>query len=280
MQRTGDNNSAHLQAVFRTMKTLEVLARSSSGTTVLKLATTLGVGKSITSRLLASLLAQGYVVRESDTDRYYLSLKLTSIALQHAHRLGFPGVCQPILRRLSEETQELVQLSAVEKDHLVVVGSAQAKRGLSIASNLGMRVALHATASGKAWLASLNNEQATARALRDGLRALTSKTIGSVERLLAELEVARRRGYALAEGEFLDHVNAIAAPIGIARFGFAVGAIAVSAPASRLDHSRLVRLAPKMRAAASEISDVWPLNVTTLQDVPHARMSNRSRSPE
>jgi DNA-binding IclR family transcriptional regulator len=259
------------------MQTLEVLAESTAGVSVLKLANTLGIGKSIASRMLASLLDQGYVVREPETDRYHLSLKLTAIALRHAHRMGFPAVCQPILRKLSEDTRELVQLSAVEGSHLIVVASAQAKHGLSIRSNLGIRVSLHATASGKAWLAALPKDQAVALALRNRLTALTPKSIASVEDLISELDVVRRKGYALAEGEFLEDVNAIAVSIGKARFGFVVGALAVSAPASRQPRAHLIRLAAMVQAAAMEIETVWPFDVIVLQDLPQAKKGDRER---
>jgi DNA-binding IclR family transcriptional regulator len=275
MQKKDENNSARLHAVSRTMQTLEELARSTTGVTVLKLASTLGVGKGIASRLLASLLDHGYVVREAETDRYHLSLKLTSIALRHLQRVGFPGICQPILRKLSQETKELVQLSAVAENHLVVVDGAQAMQGLSIVPFVGTRVPLHATAGGKTWLASLSPEKARAAALRIRLAALTPQTIVSVERLLVELETTRRRGFAVVEGEFLDHVNAIAVPIGQARFGFFVGALAVCAPESRLPRARFSRIAPILKAAAAEIETLWPSDVLVLQDLSVAKTQKK-----
>jgi DNA-binding IclR family transcriptional regulator len=277
INENNENNSARLHAVSRTMQTLELLAKSTTGVTVLKLASTLEVGKGIASRLLASLLDHGYVVREAETDRYHLSLKLTSIALRHLQRVGFPAICQPILRKLSQETQELVQLSAVAEKHLVVVDGAQARQGLSIVPFVGTRVALHATAGGKAWLASLSAEEAVAATSRIRLAALTPKTIDSVERLMVELETTRRRGFAVAEGEFLDHVNAIAVPIGHGRFGFFVGALAVCAPESRLPRARFSRIAPILKAAAAEIETLWPSDALVLQDLPVPKAKKKAR---
>lgn len=250
---------APVQAVLRTMDTLEVVANSTTGVTVFELADKLNIDKGMASRLLSSLSTGGYVVRDDDSGRYRLSMKLTAIGFRYAHRLGFPAVCQPVLRRLSEETCELVQLSTVEVDRVIIIAGAQSRQGLYIQPSIGTAVSLHATASGKVWLASLAQERAVQLALKPGLKEFTKTTITTVERLMKDLEATRQSGYSLAEGEYTEHVNAIAVPIGESRFGFVVGTVAVSAPNVRFDCARMVALAPVLNQAAREIESIWPI---------------------
>lgn len=248
------------------MEALQLLADAPTGMTVLQLATTLKVEKSVASRLLATLMSDGYLVRDADTERYQLSLKLMSIAFRQADRLGFPRRCQPILLRLSDQIRELVQLSAVDRDQLLLVANSQPQRRLTVLPNLGSNVVSHATASGKVWLASLPDEEATKIALRRGLSRLTDRTITKLDALLDELARVRTTGYAVAEGEFEEGVNAIAYAVGAKRFGKVVGTIAISAPAARADRKHLAEIAPILEAAAADLEAVWPMDVARVSD--------------
>ena len=251
-------------AVQRTLQALELLADADSGVSVGHLTESLGVDKSIASRILSTLHAAGYVVRAQDSERYELSLKLIALAMGVSDRLGFPGVCQPILRRVSEDTGELAQLAAVERERLVFIANAQGQQRIAIVPTIGREVALHATASGKAWLATLPVEKAVKLALADGLDQITPHTTTRTEALLEDLDRVRRQGYATVEGEFTEGVNGVAIAIGQQRFGHAVGTIVLSAPASRLARDRLVELVPIVKTASNELEAVWPLDVARL----------------
>lgn len=248
-------------AVQRTLQTLEYLAEAEAGASVAELCQALGIEKSIASRLLSTLVGSGYVVRVGDSDRFELSLRLITLAFSVSDRLGFPGVCQPVLEHLSAQTGELAQLAAVERDRLVFVANAQGKQRLAIVPTIGRDVVLHATASGKAWLASLITEQAVAAVLHEGLTQVTPNTTTSLETLLEELERVRHQGYATVEGEFTEGVNAIAVAFGQQRFQHAVGAIVLSAPSTRFATDRMTETVPILRTAACELESVWPHDV-------------------
>jgi IclR family acetate operon transcriptional repressor len=259
MKRPVRRDGAPIQAVGRTLDALEFLAGASDGVTVLQLAEQLGVEKSIASRLLASLLDREYVVRDPVTDSYRLSLRLLGVAARYADRTGFPAICQPSLEALSQRTGELVQLSVVDGDHLFLSAYAQARQQLAILPALGHNKSLHATASGKAWLASLPEDEAIGIALGHGLKPRTERTITQVGTLIAELDRVRADGYALARAEFTDEVNSVAAPIGGARLGVVVATVAVSAPAGRLGEERVAELAPLVAATGTELEAIWPI---------------------
>jgi DNA-binding IclR family transcriptional regulator len=254
-----------LQAVQRTIAALELLAASPDGVSVLRAADALRVDKGTASRLLASLLELGYVERDPATERYELSLRIISLASQQIDRIGFPAICQPVLDELAARTRELVQLSVVEREDLVIAAHAEAvHHRLTIRPSVGANVTPHATASGKAFLASLSNDQAIQIVERHGLVALTEQTITAVGDLLVELDRARAAGYALATGEFMEHINAIAFAIGPTRFGKVVGTVALSAPASRFGPEQIHPIAAEVGAAAAELEVVWPAHAVRL----------------
>jgi DNA-binding IclR family transcriptional regulator len=108
-------------------------------------------------------------------------------------------------------------------------------------------------------LASLPTAQAMAVIRRQGLARVTSRTITSRQRFLAELRRVRRNGYATTDEELDEGGRAIAAPI--LHGDAVVGAIAVSGPSFRLPLTRLAQLAPRVQQAARELQALWPHQV-------------------
>jgi IclR family acetate operon transcriptional repressor len=263
---TGELRPAHVQAVSRTMEALELIADAPDGLTVAELTLALGVDKSVGSRILSTLNEHGYLVRDGDSDRHELSLKLLALTARHANRIGFPKICQPVLQSVTDATGELAQLSVVERDRLVLVAHSQqtGRQRLTILPDLGTVQAPHTTSSGKAWLASMSDEQALQIALKEGLRPLTARTITRVDELLAELERVRADGYGIVEDEAIEGISAVAFAIGTKRFGRAVGTIALSAPSSRTTRDKLVGIAPVVEHAAAQLEAIWPEHVVRL----------------
>lgn len=262
---SGRTASAPVQAVRRTMSALQLLAAHPEGVSVLELADALQAEKSIASRVLSTLSADDWVVRDPGSDRYRLSLRLVALTTRYTDHLGFPDLCQPILQELSQHTGELAQLAAVDGDHLVLSAYAEPRgRGLRVSPRLGEDVSPHATASGQAWLSTLPVDRAVNVALRLGLRPLTDRTVTDVTSLVAALSTASARGYAFVEGEFLEQVNALAVPVGAERFDTAVGTLAISAPAHRLRAPQIPDTLKRLQAAARELTAVWPSSMAHL----------------
>jgi IclR family transcriptional regulator, acetate operon repressor len=257
---------APVPTVARILDVLELLADAPTGVTVLELAHELAVHKSVSSRILATLLQRGYVVRDEGSDRHELSLKFFALASRNTNRMGFPAFCQPTLQALADEIEELVQLSVVEREGLVVTAFAQTpdRRRLAVWPALGTVLAPHASASGKVWLASMPDDQAVAIALRHGLAPLTASTITTLDRLVHELERTRVQGYGIAENEWIDDISAIAFGIGQNRFGGVVGAITLSAPTARTSRARLVEIASRVQRAAADLETIWPTHAVRL----------------
>ena len=111
---------------------------------------------------------------------------------------------------------------------------------------VGVVAPVHATASGKVWLASLPRREAAAVLARQGLPRLASHTITSRERLLCPAPERPARGYAVVDEELVDGGRAVAAPI--LKAGHVVGAVAVSGAGVPPARWRgLHRLAPSVR---------------------------------
>jgi DNA-binding IclR family transcriptional regulator len=123
-------------------------------------------------------------------------------------------------------------------------------------------VPLFATASGKAWLATLPTEQAMQIVMKNGglkdADRYGPNVVRTVEALLRELKATARRGYGLALSEAEFGVTAVAAAIRAAESGAALGTVSIAGPSARVTEKRAHDLAPLVLRSAAELSDLWP----------------------
>lgn len=254
----GQSDYSTITAIQRTLGVLERLATARQGLSVTELAEALGLNKATVFRILASLQSAGYVEQDALSQRYRLTLKIASLAFALLDTMGFEDICQPYLDELARETGELVQLAVVQGHDMVFVAKAEGHQRVKVVPLLGRRVALHASAGGKVWLASLPEDTAIRIVLSHGLPRLTSRTLTTVGALLQEWERVRRQGYATVVQEYWDDVNSVGAPVRAGRSQQVVAAVSVAGPASRFTEERLHQLAPRIVAVAEAIGRVWP----------------------
>lgn len=255
---------AHIPAE-RCLAIIELLADGAQSLSLGEIAERLGLPKSGAHRLLATLVDVGWVEQDSDTSFYRLTMRLAVLGQQFYVATGIPDMCQPVLNRLAQECREFVRLAVVNGYSLVWVAHAQgASGGLMYQPTLTSNtVPLYATASGKAWLATLPTEQAVENVVNNGGLKRADQygpnVIRSMEGLLREIKATARRGYGMAVNEAEFGVSALAAAIRSGKAGPALGTVSIAGPSARMTEKRVHELAPLVLQSASELSDLWPL---------------------
>jgi IclR family acetate operon transcriptional repressor len=259
---------AHVPAE-RCLAIIELLADGARDMPLGEIAERLSLPKSGAHRLLATLVALGWAAKDPYTSFYRLTMRLAILGQQFYVATGLPDICQPILDRLAEQCHEFVRLAVVDGHLLVWVAHAQgASSGLryqpSLTSNT---VPLFATASGKAWLATLTTDQAMQIAMKNGgledADRYGPNVVRSIEALLREIKATARRGYGLALSEAEFGVTAVAAAIRAGQGGPALGTVSIAGPSARLTEKRANELAPLVLRTARELANLWPLRVGT-----------------
>jgi DNA-binding IclR family transcriptional regulator len=267
---------AHVPAE-RCLAIIELLAEGARELPLGEIAERLSLPKSAAHRLLATLLETGWAEQSRDTGFYRLSMRLAVLGQQFYVATGIPDICQPLLDRLARECREFVRLAVVDGHTLVWVAHAQgASSGLmyqpSLASNT---VPLFATASGKAWLATLPTDDAMQIVMKNGGLKNADRygpnVVRSVEALLRELKATARRGYGIALSEAEFGVTAVAAAIRAGDDGPALGTVSIAGPSARMTERRAQELSPLVLRTASELADLWPLRVGPAGIRAHAR---------
>ena len=252
-------------SVDRCLALIETLASRPDGASLGSLAEVLDMPKSATHRLLASLASRGYVTQDTQTQDYLLSLRFAALGFRYLDLRRLPDVAQGALDRLAGDVGEYCRIAVVEGDGLVWIARAQgATQGLRYDPAMDRDVVLHATATGKAWLATMTDEQALAIVYRRGFSTppgFGPRIRTTVDELRSDLLLARQRGYAIAleEGEAGIGAMAVTFRAFDADDAPVAGTLSIAAPIVRLDEARMALLAPRLLAAAHDLAELWPL---------------------
>ncbi|MDR9382352.1 MAG: IclR family transcriptional regulator C-terminal domain-containing protein, partial [Natronomonas sp.] len=116
----------------------------------------------------------------------------------------------------------------------------------------GLRIPMHAHATGKVLLAHLPEAYAEEAIFSEGLEAVTDHTITDVDRMKRELETIRERGYAADWDEQILGMGTVSVPIVID--DELIGSISVSGPTGRIeDDDYREELLKRVREAANTI---------------------------
>lgn len=246
--------------VANAMRALELLASQPEGRRVSDIAERLNVNKAIAHRLLAALTAVGYVTQDVRSSSYCATHSLGALGLRQLSSSGVGTWAQKSLDALAADCEELVRLAVATNDSLQWIAKAQGSNSsLRLDPVMGQDVVPHATASGKAWLATLSPERVATVLEREDRLSVTSRSPLHHPALNADLEEVRRCGYAKTFEEMDLGINAVAAPIfGAGSDGEATGTVSIAGPSVRMTRARMDELAPLLLEAAAEISKSWP----------------------
>ena len=257
-------------AVDRCLSVVEALIEESAGVSLVDLAARLEMPNSAVHRTLATLAARGYVRQDPATQAYALTLRLSTLGFRLLGARQLPDAGQSVLQRLAEDTGEYCRLAVVDGGGLTWIARAQGStQGLRYEPPMGGEVVLHTTATGKAWLATLPEDEAlrlvVARGFpvprRAGPAAVGKGVVRTIDELRAHLRETRRRGYGLAVEEGEPGIVAMATAFRASEDPRApvAGTVSVAGPLIRMAPARRDKIAPLLAVAANDLATLWPL---------------------
>jgi IclR family KDG regulon transcriptional repressor len=218
-----------------------------------EIAAGVGLHKSTVHRLLTTLVRHGYVAQHPATKRYRLGLTLLTFGHRVVERLDVRRHALRVMRALAEESGEAVHLNVLAGTDALCVDEVVGPNGATLGSNVGVVLPLHSVATGKCFLAWMDEVDRAGLLGRLSFEAITDHTIRDRATLLAELARVRRRGYAVNDEETYPGVRYVAAPIFDAA-GEVVAAMSLGAPVIRAAPAGLPRMGAQIVRAADRVS--------------------------
>ncbi len=202
--------AGRVQSVDRALRLLEQVAAVPGGSTLAELARACDLNRATAWRLLATMEDHGLVDRDPASNRYRLGFAMIRMS-GAASPDGLVRRVRPVLERVSAQTGETAALAVAGQRGVTYVGEVVPPSVLSV-SWLGREVPLHATSTGKAFLASLPESEALGL-LDAPLHGFTDTTVTDLDRLLSELRAIRARGYADCAGELEPTLYGVSSPV-------------------------------------------------------------------
>jgi len=258
-----------VQSVERTLDLLEYIARAAHWVGISELSNATGQPVGTIHRLLKTLVARKYVVRDGHTRRYALGPAFRRLASADLQTPNWPEIATPLLQELVEISGETVNLAVKEGNQAVYVAQAQPMRMVRMFTELGNRVPLHCTGCGKVLMAYQPESVITSIIAEGGLPAYTETTITDPAQLQQELEMIRHQGYAIDNGEQEEGVRCLAVPVYGSK-GRIVAAASISGPSSRVDSRRIPTLLPHLKRISAAISSALATSQENAESTWHA----------
>jgi IclR family KDG regulon transcriptional repressor len=242
-----------IQAIERAVSILNAFSMDDHELGVTELADRLGLHKSTVHRFMVNLDAAGLVERNARTGRYRLGLHVFELGALVMQQMNLWDEALPFLEGLVHDTGETGHLAVLDGGEAIYIERVEARRALRVPSAIGRGYPAHATNLGKVLLADLSRERVEAIIAERGLAAFTPHTITDPAELEVDLELIRRRGYAVDNEEYDEGLRCIGAPVRD-HSGHVVAALGIGGPVTRITPERVEELGGLVMTAARGLS--------------------------
>ncbi len=241
--------SESIRAVDRALEVLLCFTSQTPELTMSQISERIGINKSTVHRLLSTLEGKRFVERDPSTGLYRPGLRLLQMASLAMEQNSLRRLAEPFLQDLCHRYRENVNLALLDGADVIYVDVIVGSQRVKLAAVPGQRLPAFCTASGKAILAFLSQDQIK-HVLERGMPGHTQTTITSPEEFLEDIRQVRKRGFAISEQEFEDGINAVAVPI----CNQPIASISIAGPAYRLTRDKMFEIGPSLLVTAKKIA--------------------------
>jgi DNA-binding IclR family transcriptional regulator len=247
-------DSLFVQSLAKGLRLLECFADRPSPMSLNDLAEACDVDRSTVQRMTHTLVAMGYLERGSNGRGYVMGKKTLDRAFDYLRGVPLLERATPIMVELQRESAERVELSLFDGLTIIFALRRQTKRQAYTMTLIGRRLPTIYTAGGRAVLSHLPADQVDRILADTTAKPFTPKTITDHDLIRAEIETARRKGYALSSEESaLGEVNLACAILDHQQLP--IGAVHISAALSDWSRDEFeARFSPLVVNAAKELS--------------------------
>lgn len=209
--------------------------------------------KSTTHRFLTALVEQGLLYKDPDGTGFRLGYQILRWGMLAQRSIEFRNLALPILKEISQSSQETVVLSVRDGNAAIWVEQIESEQAFRIVKREGVRLLLHAGASSKVLLAFLPDDEKEALSSQIELVALQKNTITTQAELRKELQTICENGYATSFEETDRGAMGIAAPV-YDHSNRPIAGIGIVAPVTRVPDDKVPEMAEMVVDAGKRLS--------------------------
>ncbi|MEM9208711.1 MAG: IclR family transcriptional regulator [Pseudomonadota bacterium] len=238
------------QAALRAIRLLKLFTNERPEMSLAEISKAADLNKTTAHRLLRALQSEAFIQKNPGSGAYSLGAGLMALGVQALASSDLRRRVRPMLKTLARETGETATLEVPFEDSMLILDEVAGPHVVGAAGNVGTRWPLHATSTGKVFLAY---DQHRLDMLNDSLPALTARTVVDKAAFAPQLTEIRRLGYAETIDELEEGFAAVATALRGA-MGDVQGALSIGGPTQRLGRARRAELGATLRKAAERLS--------------------------
>ena len=233
------------QAALRAVRLLKLFTPSRRSLTLTEVARLAGLKKSTAHRLLRALQSEGLVSHSNGNGTYSLGPSLMALGVQALMCDELRRRARPMLKQLAQRSGETATLEVPVDDSMLILDEVTGEHVVGAAANIGTRWPIHATSTGKAFMAF---DASGLERLGADLPPLTNRTLARRD-LERQLEQIRRSGVAEMVDELEEGFSGVATVLRGAG-GDVIGALSICGPTARFGEPRRAWLRTTLLTAA------------------------------
>jgi IclR family acetate operon transcriptional repressor len=241
-----------IKSLDRALEVLVSLGEMGGGT-LSEIAGQLNQSPATTYRILQTFQRRGFADFDDDTQVWHIGPTAFLTGAHFLRRTSLVERARPVMRDLMEATGETANLGIERDGQVLFLGQVETQATIRAFFPPGTSSAMHASGIGKALLSRMDDARQRQVLAASKLEQFTPHTLTDPEAMIADLNDAKERGYAIDGEEKNIGMRCIASPV-FNVFGEAVAGISVSGPTSRITEDRIAVLSVHVMAAADQLT--------------------------
>jgi DNA-binding IclR family transcriptional regulator len=159
---TDDTGSRRMRGLDRAFEILDYLGQRRIAMRPNEIAAQIGAPRSSVYELVNLMLRNGVLEYRGEDGQVFLGRKLYFLGVAYNEEFDLMRECRAVLETLAENTRETAQLCVLEGSKYTVAMMKEGIRPFRISSDIGERVPIPWTASGRLLVAHMSDEEITA----------------------------------------------------------------------------------------------------------------------
>jgi len=208
-------------------------------------------------RLIQTLIALGYLQPVPQSRRFRLGLACLDLGYTVLSHGSLRAIVEPLLRALVPEVGDAASLGILDGGDVIYL--ARVGAGLDrhkMDRRPGSRIPAYSAALGHVMLAHLARDEQIERLEARPRVKLSERTLTDLDALLARLDLVRKKGHAVSDGENAYGLRTLATPIFDAQ-GVVIGGLSVTIDAMRMDMPAFRDQAlPRLMQVTRQVQDI------------------------
>jgi IclR family pca regulon transcriptional regulator len=252
--RAQERSSLFVGSVEKAFQVLEAFRGAHKTMSMADLARAAELDRSATQRLVYTMEQLGYIRRLPDSALYGLAPKVLRLSYNYLRSRDLIERASPYLLDISHRLGETSNLQELDGNEIVFLARFPGKHLVNVDFAVGYRLPAVFTASGRAMLSKLPKADRRAIIESTPMEQVTAYTETDPRKLMAHIDEAAEKGYAIVMNQTVVGDISVAAAI-TDHHGWPLAAINISVPATRWSvEAAEEQLVAHVQLAATSIS--------------------------